>query len=54
MKSPKQPTTDSGRRNQYLTWRTYQLSDHLPLWAEFDVDFSDEYLAELAEQPRPS
>lgn len=53
MKSPKQPTTDAGRRSQYLTWRTYQLSDHLPLWAEFDVDFSDEYLAALAEQPRP-
>jgi endonuclease/exonuclease/phosphatase family metal-dependent hydrolase len=54
-KSPKFPTTDAGRRSQYGTsWRTYQLSDHLPLWAEFDVDFSDEYLATLAEQPRPS
>jgi endonuclease/exonuclease/phosphatase family metal-dependent hydrolase len=54
MKSPKHPTTDSGRRSQYSTWRTYQLSDHLPLWAEFDVDFSDEYLAALAEQVRPT
>jgi endonuclease/exonuclease/phosphatase family metal-dependent hydrolase len=52
--SPKMPTTDAARRTQYRLWRTYQLSDHLPLWAEFNVDFSDEYLAELAQQPRPA
>jgi hypothetical protein len=47
-KSPKQPTTDAGRKTQYSTWRTYQLSDHLPLWAEFRVDFADEYLSSIA------
>ncbi len=26
------------------TWRTYQMSDHLPLWVEFEIDFSKEYL----------
>ena len=32
----------------YNQWRTYQMSDHLPLWAEFRIDFSDEYLTEIA------
>lgn len=31
----------------YRTWRTYMMSDHLPLWQEFRVDFADEYIAEL-------
>ncbi len=48
-KSPKEPTTDAARLSQFKTWRTYQMSDHLPLWAEFRVDFSDQYLQELAE-----
>jgi endonuclease/exonuclease/phosphatase family metal-dependent hydrolase len=47
-KSPKRPTDDAGRLRQYNTWRTYQLSDHLPLWAEFRVDFADEYLAGIS------
>ncbi len=25
-------------------WRTFQISDHLPLWVELDVNFSSEYL----------
>lgn len=33
---------------KFRTWRTYQLSDHLPMWAEFRVDDSDGYLARLA------
>jgi endonuclease/exonuclease/phosphatase family metal-dependent hydrolase len=52
--SPKKPTTNSARLTQFRTWRTYQLSDHLPLWAEFRVDFSDEYLGSIAAaQPAP-
>lgn len=27
-------------------WRTFQMSDHLPLWVELEIDFSDEYLLE--------
>lgn len=31
--------------NYYLnTWRTFQISDHLPLWVELEVDFSADYL----------
>jgi hypothetical protein len=29
------------------TWRTFQMSDHLPLWVELKTDFSDEYLTRL-------
>ena len=28
------------------TWRTFQMSDHLPMWAELKIDFSDQYLEE--------
>jgi endonuclease/exonuclease/phosphatase family metal-dependent hydrolase len=45
--TPKMPTTDAARTSQYKTWRTYEMSDHLPLWAEFRVDFADEYLGEI-------
>lgn len=48
-KSPKQPKTDRGRATQYRTWRTHQLSDHLPMWAEFRTDFSTEYLEAVAD-----
>jgi exonuclease III len=34
----------------YLSkWRTFQLSDHLPLWVELKIDFSDQYLKGIAE-----
>lgn len=48
--SPKKPATDKAAQTQYNTWRTYQMSDHLPLWTEFRVDFATEYLTELAKQ----
>lgn len=25
-------------------WRTYQMSDHLPMWVELKVDYSDDFL----------
>jgi hypothetical protein len=28
-------------------WRTRQMSDHLPLWVELKIDFSDRYLEKL-------
>ena len=34
--------------NYFLnTWRTYQISDHLPLWIELQVDFSNQYLNKI-------
>ncbi|MEA4926169.1 MAG: endonuclease/exonuclease/phosphatase family protein [Syntrophomonadaceae bacterium] len=29
------------------SWRTFQMSDHLPLWVELKIDFSDQYLEAL-------
>ena len=28
-------------------WRTFQLSDHLPLWVELSIDFSDQFLEKI-------
>lgn len=33
-------------------WKTFQMSDHLPLWVEFKIDFSDKYLQYLKVDPR--
>lgn len=29
---------------KYKTWRTYKISDHLPIWCELQIDFAKEYL----------
>ncbi|MEQ6123202.1 endonuclease/exonuclease/phosphatase family protein [Pseudotenacibaculum sp. MALMAid0570] len=34
-------------KSYYEKWKTFQVSDHLPLWVEIKVDFSDEYLEYL-------
>ncbi|MDR1866294.1 MAG: endonuclease/exonuclease/phosphatase family protein [Bacteroidales bacterium] len=31
------------------TWRTFQISDHLPLWVELKIDFSNRYLERMRE-----
>ena len=36
--------------SSYATWRTYQMSDHLPMWVELHIDFADEYLGEVEGQ----
>jgi exonuclease III len=38
-------SSDANLLKYYLEWRTFQLSDHLPLWIE--IDFSDKYLEYL-------
>ena len=41
------PRTDRSKRNYYQTyWRTHQMSDHLPMWVELQIDYSDQYLTE--------
>jgi len=32
----------------YKTWRTYQMSDHLPMWIELKTDFADDFLELIA------
>ena len=34
------------------TWRTFQISDHLLMWMELKVDFSDDYLQRLEDDAR--
>lgn len=34
----------------YGQWRTYQMSDHFPMWVELRIDYSDEYLDKLLEE----
>ena len=42
--------TDAEIKKYYLsTWRTFQMSDHLPLWVELKIDFSNQYLEKLKE-----
>lgn len=31
----------------YKDWRTYQISDHLPMWIELRIDFGDDYLQKI-------
>ena len=29
---------------QFINWRTYKMSDHLPMWIELKTDFGEAYL----------
>ena len=39
--------SETALKTRYEEWRTFQMSDHLPLWAEIRVDFSGKYLEYL-------
>lgn len=41
-KHGKDPYLDWTR--SYQNWTTYEMSDHLPIWMELEIDYSDEYL----------
>jgi endonuclease/exonuclease/phosphatase family metal-dependent hydrolase len=45
----KKQATESDLRDYYLTWRTYQFSDHKPLWVRLDSNDADGYLERLKE-----
>lgn len=34
----------SAQFKSYKDWRTFQMSDHLPMWIQLQTDFADEYL----------
>ena len=40
---------DKSKKVKYYTntWRTFQMSDHYPLWVELKIDFSKDYLTKL-------
>ena len=42
------PAGDADLKNFYLSeWRTFRGSDHLPLWVELKIDFSEPYLDKM-------
>lgn len=46
------PRLEEGSYNKkwyYNMWRTYQMSDHYPMWVELKIDYSDKYLKKLGE-----
>lgn len=47
-KNPKYKAKNAEAR--YKKWRTWQMSDHNPLWIEIDTDFSDHYLKEIGKE----
>lgn len=40
--------SETSLEEYYEEWRTFQMSDHLPLWVELEIDFSDAYLEYLS------
>lgn len=44
-KAGSRPTTPEAL---YARWRTWQMSDHAPLWIEIDTDFADDFLTGIA------
>ena len=34
----------------FNTWRTYKMSDHLPMWVELQTDFSEEYFDKIVDE----
>jgi endonuclease/exonuclease/phosphatase family metal-dependent hydrolase len=42
--------TPQKKTTYYKTWRTYQMSDHLPKWIEIKIDFGEEYLSKKAKE----
>jgi hypothetical protein len=35
---------EKARTTYYNTWRTFQMSDHLPMWIELKINFGKQYL----------
>lgn len=45
--------TDKEIEKYYMSkWRTFQMSDHLPLWVELKVDFSNQYLERIKKETK--
>jgi endonuclease/exonuclease/phosphatase family metal-dependent hydrolase len=48
------PDTPAKRKNYYSKkWRTWQMSDHLPLFVELKIDFTDKYLKRIRSGTQP-
>ncbi len=40
--------TAAQKTRHYKQWRTFQMSDHLPMWLELAIDFGEAYLTDVA------
>lgn len=49
LKYKEDKTGVSATKPAYKMWRTFQMSDHLPLWCELRTDFTTEYLKSMAD-----
>ncbi len=47
LKKKKKETDPDEFYSNYKQWSTHQMSDHLPLWLEVKIDYSDAYLSDL-------
>ncbi len=44
--------TEEEKQKYFKTyWRTYQMSDHLPMWVDLLIDYTDDYLEGLSPTP---
>ena len=47
--------TPAQQREWYATnWRTYHMSDHIPLWMALKIDFSEDYLDRIEDKLSPN
>ena len=49
---PETYTKAANKKKFYKEWRTFQMSDHFPLWIELKTNFADAYLASVMRGPR--
>lgn len=48
------PRDEAGKDRYFKTYyRTFQMSDHLPMWMDIRIDYTNEYLAGLRTTPPP-
>ncbi len=47
--APDGSALDTPKNKEYYlkVWRTFQMSDHLPMWVELKIDFADDYLRKI-------
>jgi hypothetical protein len=48
-KDPEKKNAVSDPRKYYRKWRTWQMSDHKPLWVAIDTDFADDYIRRIVQ-----
>lgn len=47
MKTNGKPANKTSFEKDFGEWKTFQMSDHLPLWVEFDINYSEAFLNSL-------